>query len=127
MTYLLQTNSKYRDLYQPARSWRSIQVENFKALEPIHDVIIRGDEPKRWLIVVENRHEAWFWDPGLSQTDPNKYWIRVEFNGNLDSRWDNRKDMKDWEQKFVIERGRKLYDWEFTLPQCIDFDKRIPK
>lgn len=125
MTHLMQTNSKYRELYQPSRSWRSIQIENNCALPPSKDVFINGDEPRRWIIIVETRHEAWFWDPGASREDKNKYWFRVEFNHHLDSRWDNRLDMKDWEQGFILERGKKLSDWQSTCMQCIEFEKRI--
>jgi hypothetical protein len=121
----MRTQSSYRGLFSPDRRWRCINIQKGNALEPIHDTIIIGNDPQRWFIVVENRHEAWLWDAGTSPNDTNKWWYRVEFNHHLDSRWENRTDMKDWDQEYVLERGKSVYDWPTTLFQCIEFEKKV--
>lgn len=127
MTHLIQSRSSYRELYQPNQTYHVNQIDKHILLPNDKDIVLNGDEPKRWILIMESRHEAWLWDPGNSPDDLNKYWYCVEHNNNTMPPFIERTDRKKWNQPFFLTRGHHLDDF-FSVPlPCIQFQQQIVK
>jgi hypothetical protein len=117
MTHLMRTQSAYRALYQPQRQWKCLQIQGGQAQE--FDAVLSGQEPSQWVIIAENQHEAWLWDT-------KKYWYRAEKNEHLATpRYENRPDVGDWEQEFLLERAVSPVEFPYVITQCLDFETQI--